>query len=150
MTAGTVSCAAVPTLVRFYQRRAYQPAWSSEATLSPQVDALLTALRAADHEGLIPSEYHLAAIERLRQEVYEHQAGRLPLVREQLGHLDLLLTDAFLTYSAHLWAGRVHPAVANGAWGVTRPARDFAGLLQQALDTHSVTATLQHLTPSLP
>ncbi|MGE0826647.1 MAG: murein L,D-transpeptidase [Candidatus Binatia bacterium] len=139
----------VPTLMRFYQGRAYQPAWSRDSTLSLQVDSLVSALRAADQQGLIPGEYHLADIEKLLQAIRGNQEVLLPLAPEQLGDLDLLLTDAFLTYSSHLWFGRVNPAVANGAWGVKRPARDFVGLLQQALATQSVTAILQSLTPSL-
>jgi hypothetical protein len=43
---------AVALLTHFYQRQAYQLAWTHDGTLSPLLDDLLTAIRNADHDGL--------------------------------------------------------------------------------------------------
>ena len=56
---------ALEHLRRFYQRRNYQPAWHRGTEPLPEAYSLTQAIRGAYHEGLNPSDYHLAAIEKL-------------------------------------------------------------------------------------
>ena len=88
-------------LVQFYTRRLYWPAWSNDTGLLPQIESLLKALREADAEGLQSRDYHLTRLESLLTEL-QQQSQAAPLNAAALADLDLLLTDALLTYGSHL------------------------------------------------
>jgi murein L,D-transpeptidase YcbB/YkuD len=138
------------TLVTFYTRRRYYPAWSKEGQFLSHIDDLVTALGAAPKEGLASSEYHLPLLRTLLASLQHHQQAGTLLPVDQLTDLDILLTDAFLRYSSHLLLGRVSPAVENGAWSSQRETVDFAQLLQAALETDDITGALAGLLPSFP
>ena len=135
-------------LPRFYEIRGYRPAWLNERGLIPQVDDLVRALHDASLEGLIPGNYHLAAIESLigiiRDGEQEFQDT------EQLTDLDILLTDAFFIYGANLSRGRVDPETLH----VRRTARvnkvDFVTLVSEAVDGNTIATTLESLKPPHP
>src|SRR5262245_47721860 len=92
-------------LLQFYTRRLYWPAWSNDAGLLSQIDSLLKTLHEAETEGLQSRDYHLARLGSLLTELRQ-QSQTTPLSAVALADLDLLLTDALLTYGSHLLYGR--------------------------------------------
>ena len=136
------------TLVTFYTRRHYHPAWSDEGKLLPDINDLVTAIRDAAKEGLISSEYHLPPLKDLLASLQPQQQAETSLHVDRLTDLDILLTDAFLRYSSHLLIGRISPTVENGAWGVQRETVDLAQILQTALETGDIADALAGLLPS--
>lgn len=130
---------ALTTLRRFYLDRLYRPAWAREG--EARIGALVSAIRASRDHGLTPGDYHLDAIERLRQRLGD---GADADVRADL---DLLLTDAFLLLGSHLHSGRLEPTTIEPAWTAQRPDADLAGRLQQALAENGVQQALDALAP---
>ena len=51
------------SVIRFYQMRKYEPAWTRDGYPLPAADTLARAIKAADAEGLQPRNYHLERIE---------------------------------------------------------------------------------------
>jgi len=98
--------ASIVVLPEFYERRSFQPAWTSPAV----TDELLRAIRESAADGLDPADYHLAAIERLR--------ATTPATAETQARLDLLLTDAAVRLAYHLRFGKVDPEALDrtGTW----------------------------------
>jgi len=140
---------AVQALPAFYERRTYWPAWSDDSGPLPQAQALLRALRAADREGLRPSDYHLAAIEALLARL----GGRRdigPRSATLRVYLDLLLTDAFLIYGSHLLAGRVDPVTIDAMWIANRRDANMVAVLENAIASNRVEESLRALLPSHP
>ncbi|KPK72858.1 hypothetical protein AMJ87_03570 [candidate division WOR_3 bacterium SM23_60] len=138
-------------LPQFYEQRVYMPVWSNDkGILVERVDELLRAIRDAYREGLTPADYHLARIETTLQEVRENQAQRKPYNPARLADLDLLLTDAFLVYGAHLLAGRVDPETIDAQWRAYRREADLGQILQKALDSNNIQQSLTNLLPSQP
>lgn len=131
----------------FYERRAYQPAWSGDTGLSRHVEALLGAIRGADEQGLRPSDYHLVPIESALVEMRRNEERQAPLDLRGLADLDLLLTDAFLVYGSHLLEGRVNPETIDPEWSADRREADLAEVLQDALDSGRVGEALKGLLP---
>jgi len=85
-----------PELVRqFYYRRDYRPAWIYRSRLNKSAKALLKAIRSADEHGLRPASYHLAALDAILSAPDSDNAP-------QRAARDILLTDAYFTYSSHL------------------------------------------------
>lgn len=134
--------AALPT---FYERRSFQPAW-----LSGGLDAareLVGAIRAAEREGLRPSDYHLERLQRLLERIEAARATNTGAHPELLIDLELLLTDAFLVYGSHLVAGRVDPVELDPEWRPFDRGIDMVSVLERALERGEVAASLQSLLP---
>ena len=62
--------------------------------------------------------------------------------------LDLLLTDAFLTYGSHLLEGCVNPETYDLDWFAVRRESDLRTALQSALESNSVGEALEDLLPA--
>lgn len=133
----------VEALVSFYAKRGYEPAWVDENG-NPRSAAqdLLKAFNDAEREGLRSSDYPSSAL-RKRMEALQPQA----LDPRALVELDLLFTDAFLTYSSHLLSGQLAPRKVDPEWALKPRSRDLAALLSDALSQDKIIATLQGLPP---
>jgi L,D-transpeptidase YcbB len=137
-------------LPQFYTRRLYWPAWSNDTGLLPQVDSLLKALREAESEGLRSQDYHLTRLEGLRTDLRQQQSQAGPLSAAALADLDLLLTDALLTYGSHLLYGRMTPRTSTVMFDTSQEKVDVVEVLQQGLETNRLAEALHSLLPHHP
>jgi len=137
-------------LPSFYERRLYRPAWRDEGGPTPLADDLVGALRRADLDGLRSQDYHLAGIEAVLAAVRADAKNGLAIGADRWAELDLLLTDAFLVYGAHLLAGRVNPATLRPEWLSHRRSADIAAVLEAALASGNVSGALETLVPPQP
>ena len=125
-------------LQHFYRTRDYAPAWIDVTGVALQATDVLERLRRAWIEGLEPARYHVAAIETLVQHASDV---------EQLAQLDLLLSDAFLSYARDVREGRVRPAHVDPTWRITAESFDYAAALETALAEQTAAATLDTMPP---
>jgi L,D-transpeptidase YcbB len=99
---------------RFYAERQGAAAWTRDAGSLAKATVLADILASADREGLIPADYHLAAI-----------TARLGSADpDRLAELDVLLTDAAMAYAVHLRSGRVPPRSVSADLAVDPPQVD--------------------------
>lgn len=132
---------AAPDIVCFYNRRGFTPAWSEGGALRPQAGELLTALASAADDGLRPEDYRVEALKRRVEAARSHpEAG-------ELADLDLLLSDAFLSFATHLRNGKVNPEAVYRDCKVSRDAGDLAAALEEAVTTGGARITLAGLAP---
>lgn len=131
----------------FYSRRLFWPAWSAEATLLPQADQLVKALREAEQEGLRPRDYHLARLERLLAEYRQSQRPEAGANAEALAELDVLLTDALLTYGSHVLYGRLTPRMPEMLFDTSEEKVDLVEVLRHGVEANRVAEALQSLLP---
>ena len=134
-------------LPSFDERRLYGPAWSDERGPTRLADDLIGALHRADLEGLRSEDYHLAGIEAVLAAVRSDARSGPALAPDRWAELDLLLTDAFLVYGAHLLAGRVNPETLRPEWLSHRRSADIAAVLEAALASGNIAGTLETLVP---
>jgi murein L,D-transpeptidase YcbB/YkuD len=135
-------------LPTFYEARAYQPAWSTARGPLPRVEHLIQALREAEKEGLVSTDYHLKGIEALREQLGQGQPGGGRVDLQRVVDLDLLATDAFLVYASHLLWGRVNPETFDSGWHVAHGRGvDVTQLLHRALEPGQVGPVLRGLLP---
>lgn len=126
----------------FYLRRDYQPAWLDErGQPSPLVEQLLTAIDNAALDGLRPENYHGPELYRLLRSL---RIAFAPTVR-QLADIELLLSDAFLTYAQQLLAGRLDPHQVDKDWILQPRSDNLARVLTEALQQRDIKTTLDHL-----
>jgi L,D-transpeptidase YcbB len=140
---GTARVAGVPirsmvVLPGMYEKRGFQPLWTNPAA----VDDMLRAIRESNRDGLVPADYHLAAIERLRAAEPAAAAA----------DLDLLLTDAFVLLAYNLRVGKADPEQLDPNWNHPRELRgvDPVSALLTAIDSGQVATFLQGLAPQQP
>lgn len=150
LVVGAELIAAVNALAEFYESRGFQPAWSKDQGPLPQADALIRAIHAVEKEGLRPSDYHLAEIETILNEIRHNREIGAPLAPQRLTDLDLLLTDAFLICGTHLVAGKVNPQSIHAQWVTERKKADLLKILVEALRTGQVEQSLGALPPLHP
>lgn len=121
----------------FYKNRDHAPAWSK-----PNIrTAFLEELQKADSEGLFIKDYYN---EELR-ELLENSAN---LDKSETALLDILLTEAFLSYAHDLYYGRLDPHNLYKNWGVSRKKKDLKKLLQDSLKDENIAEALSTLKPS--
>lgn len=128
-------------LPRFYERRGFQPTWVTSEGPTALADSLIAAIAGAEREGLRPADYHLPRIRSLLA------TGTAPYT---LVDLDLLLTDAFLTYGSHLVSGRVDPVAMHPEWTARGREADLVQVLDGAVASGAVGQALGSLLPEQP
>jgi murein L,D-transpeptidase YcbB/YkuD len=134
-------------LPKFYERRLYRPAWSDGGGPTRLADELVAALHRAGLEGLRSEDYHLAGIEAVLAAVRADDQHGPALAPDRWAELDLLLTDAFLVYGAHLAAGRVNPETLSPEWVAHRRTADVAVVLEGALASGDISGAIETLMP---
>ena len=134
----------------FYQRRAYQPAWIGYRGPMSRASALLEEIGKAGEEGLNPEAYHTRAIISLMQRLGQEQRGNSLDYTGHLVDLDLLLTDAFLVYGAHLLSGCINPGTLDPEWHANRREADMGAILEKAIQSGNVSEALTSLLPNHP
>ncbi len=141
---------AVDLIQEFYQDRLYRPLWSDDGGPQPIVQDLLHAIVYGDHEGLLPSDYHLDVIEMILKKIEKSWS----LLKKRydpmnLAKLDLLLSDAFFVYASHLLGGRIDPLTIDPEWIVNLEEVDLIELLNHAVDNRQIEDHLLELLPKV-
>ena len=133
---------------RFYARRNFRPAWSDDNGLVPgRAESLLAALSSSTLEGLDPCDYR---VDLARAVVFKADVGRKEfcmLPPRFLAELDLVLTDAFFVYAAHLADGKVNPETELIQGNGSGQGAGLIELLENALATNEVETALLGLRP---
>lgn len=124
------------TLEEIYSRRNFKSLWRDGEVLY----SFYNSLKDADKEGLDFKDYHGEEIDSL--------LSVSNLDSKQAARLDLLLSDAFLTYARHLYYGKLNPEELHEVWGVARKEKDFGDLLQQGIENNEIPLILEDLKPS--
>jgi L,D-transpeptidase YcbB len=137
-------------LFQFYEGREFRPAWSDDCGPSPDVEDFLEVIRSAYREGLNPEDYHLDKIEAVLSYLYASQIELGPYDVAKLADLDLILTEAFFLYAAHVVDGRVDHQNIYPDWVVNERSADLVAVLNEALETGEMQKTLADLAPPYP
>lgn len=125
-------------LKSLYASRDYQPLWLDQNhELTPAAQRWWQALFAVKAEGLSATDYHVPALTRLLRQA----ASRAALV-------ELLLSDAFLSYAHDQLQGRLTPDQVDPDWQNYATSADGLALLRQATaSAEQMEAVLMALPP---
>lgn len=137
----------------FYEGRNYQLAWATSTSLKPQADSLIKAIAQAHQEGLEPANYKLEEINQLKSELFGDKDIKLPkndttLIRK-LVQLDFMMTASYMTYGAHLLAGRIDPYQLDSLWIVYPRKKELSAHLENALKNKRIRQSLNELSPAI-
>src|SRR5919108_245074 len=126
----------------FYVQRSFRPAWSGEHGPNRLADHLVEAIGRADLDGLDPEVYHLEQIRAALDSVRGDAAMGRVSDPDRLAQLDILLSDAFLSYGSHLLSGRVDPETLQPQWKANPRAADLPTVLEDALASRKIARAL--------
>jgi murein L,D-transpeptidase YcbB/YkuD len=143
-----VSHPAASPLEAFYAERDFTAAWLDAAGLKPAAQALLTALREAEKEGLDPDDYPLTGLEKaLADLLYQatSPAGMSPL---RAAALDIDLSQTALAFGRHLAMGRISPQKTGQSWFGPLPSEAWQPHLDRMLRATTAEAITAAAAPS--
>ena len=129
----------------FYRIRNYAPAWTDDFGLLPHSLSLLRAIQQSDLEGLHPEDYWYPQIVQMLKVTRQNRSNRDLLQPPILVDLELLLCDAFLTYTSHQLYGKLNPQNFHPAWIVKIPDTRLASQIQKAIENNGVPSLLKSL-----
>jgi murein L,D-transpeptidase YcbB/YkuD len=142
---GTISTRRGDALRRFYEHRAFRPAWYDDGRWHDAADSLTAVLRRADRHGLVPADYGAAA---LAQSLSDTTAAAL--APSALARLDVRLTAAAIDYATDLFNGRIAPEAVDPDWYLRDDTTDVGTMLTDALARDSVPGALRRMAPRHP
>lgn len=132
----------------FYAARDHLPVWLDAEGLRPVAYALIHQLRKAQEDGLHPEDYHLDAVSGLLDALQRDQGTSLSAAPAAWADIDLLLTDAFLLFGAHLARGRINPETLHADWVLTEASIDLLERLQGAVSATRIYRFFDDMRPS--
>ena len=127
-------------VLKVYEHTGHRPLW--DASTAAQA---LAALRDSELEGLNPSDYRVAELER-------SAPAAEAMTTAQRARRDVVLTDAVLRYARHLVEGKVNPRMLDESWNYTRRQyrdNDVPIRLVDAVGRGELTELLASLTPEM-
>ena len=140
-----------PRVLRFYERRGFNAAWSGKRGPRDEALQLADALEAAPRDGLERGD---AQADQAWVRVEMLAAARDPLGRRPepraLAETDILLTRSFFKHAVHLYTGLIDPARLPADWHLNPRRADLVKVLERALATHDVAGALASLEPAHP
>lgn len=137
-------------VMRFYERRGFQPAWVGDNGPSPAAAELARALAGAREQGLQPDDYHASAVDSLRRVIQRTFSARAVADPALAGDFELLCTDAYLLYGSHLLGGRTNPVSLAATWNLEGRRADLVAVLEEALASGEPSALSEALTELEP
>src|SRR6185503_14811712 len=126
-------------LLSFYERRAFQPAWTDGPTERDNAREVLDVLARADDQGLRPQHYAAPT-----------QWTEQPQLGKEAAEYELAMTDAVLRYARDVAVGRVRPHEVYKDAQLPIPAFDAVAVLTRMLSSPSIAAALADLPPPHP
>ena len=128
-----------PRLQAFYAQQGHLPVWwdAPGRERKPAAGELLALLLESPRHGLDPADYHEAAL----RELWPGSGV------EDRARLELLLTDAFLAYSRHLYSGRYAPQLLDPKWHIEPQSLDAEAFLRREVDSADFRARVEALAP---
>lgn len=128
-------------LKEFYGKNQYEPVWSNRMSVGSDVKEFFQAIALAPFEGLSTNDYHLKPIEAQLQLIEKSPSP------EALANLDLLVSDAFLSYATHLAFGKVNRETQKVRWYIKNDQLNLVEVLDQATRSGKIVDTLMKLLP---
>ena len=139
-----------PEVLRcFYASRLFQPLWTVSGQTLPEAPILIAALSRAGEEGLHPEDY-LRVSRDFRQDLDAFRQRGEEVPEALLADLELLLTDAFVSFGYELSFGRVNTEKVCDGDCLCRRQECLLGSLEAALDGGGLADLLRDLSPRNP
>jgi len=137
---------AAKDLMAFYSQRGCQPIWVSHNGPTEAARALVAALRRAEDNGLSSLDYHYASLSEWLKTPFSRQTS--PIRARELAELEVVLSDAFVSFGNHLTNGKVDPVTIYPEWLTQKKKPEVFEFLAGIQTAQEVRAALEALAPT--
>jgi L,D-transpeptidase YcbB len=140
-----------PLVMGFYERRGFEPAWSTKQGPRSEATDLVAALQRSRRDGLEPADVQADEAREALNAASAAATARSPRADPAaLAALDVLLTRSFFKLAAHLHTGVIDPSRLPSDWHIRPRHEDLGRMLERALAAHEIGAALDRLEPPHP
>lgn len=140
-----------PVINQFYTFRSFTPAWTDNGKLLGVAKNFIKILNTEPiSNGLVAEYYRVAKINALAAQLDESASVDNAKLAICAANLDLLLTDAFLTYASDLSSGRINNQRYYPSWQIVKRKVDLVALLNNSLSLGNTQSALDKLDPVYP
>lgn len=135
---------------RFYSDRFFSPTWSNGVVLPEIAYEMRYEIQQIKFDGLSPTDYHLNAINALFEKYERSKDSNNDFPLADFAALDILLTDAYIIISSHLYLGKVNPDNLKSEWNIQRSAPELMidRRLVEAIANQNIRKSFEELYPS--
>lgn len=137
-------------LIEFYVGRQFAPLWLEEQGLNDLGKALPGQLAGSRLHGLSPEDYHLSCINTMIAELNTRLLQQRSLNTREMADLDILMTDAFMTYASHLASGKVDPESFDELWFSQKEKANIIEGLNGLKKEQDLAETIRRFAPASP
>jgi murein L,D-transpeptidase YcbB/YkuD len=135
---------------RFYGERNFEPAWVKNHILPEIAYEMRYEIGQAKFDGLNPNDYHFQAINAYFDRFEAAKKSGEQLKSIELAAVEVLLTDAYIMLSSHLFLGKVDPETLKTSWSIQRnvPELMLDRKLGAAIQSGSLRASIEGYYPA--
>jgi len=143
----SVSLAYVNELKAVYDENGYAALWSAQGIFLPAGDSLYAFITDSRKYGLFPKDYHFPSLSAIYRQLSTDSLARKDAAL--LSRSDIMLTDAMLRISRDLKRGRLPYDSLTSRKDTLLDEHFYLDVLQRALKSGKVIASLHELEPRL-
>lgn len=132
---------------QYYQERGCAPAWTGREEDWGEALQMISVLESSLYEGLSPLSYNAPLLREIATQSRELQTFGQNHRLSEIADLDILLTDAALSYARDLRYGILNPDELPIFWQIAGDSTDIFGGLTAAIQNHTLTDFYQQLAP---
>lgn len=130
----------------FYGQHKNAPQWSANGIASSNADTMLYLVQHAMDAGLLPEQYHGGALTAAMYQIKTDSNARKDAAL--WAKIDVMMSDAFMKMASHLHFGLAPRDSITLRTDSVFTDITLAGMLQQALQQKSISASLHKLEPT--
>lgn len=93
-------------MVNVYKSRGWKGIWPNEK----RIREVIKLVQSAEYDGLMPNDYHPAALEAFLKKIRHDTSSQHQL------QIELLATASFMRYCRDMWSGKVNPRTVFPEW----------------------------------
>ncbi|MBP9067998.1 MAG: L,D-transpeptidase family protein [Bacteroidia bacterium] len=113
--------------------------------LTPLGDSVVYFVRNARHYGLYPQDYHARKLDTILPKTFDKASQSY--YSGYIAQAEVLLTDAYLKFGAHVNKGRFNPDTALLEWKPTKLDTNWLSILKLGIDSNCVRRVFDSLEP---
>lgn len=134
-------------LIDFYRNRQFIPVWVDENGPTELGKSFFRTLESAETHGLHPDDYHYACIRAWMDSFHIFSQNGISINSKELANLDIVMTDAFMSFASHLVEGKVDPERLYPQWISEKRKANVFTVLHNLLEHRSLERAIKALAP---
>ncbi|MFW5820338.1 MAG: L,D-transpeptidase family protein [Bacteroidota bacterium] len=133
-------------LYNLYKKHDYNLLWIERGDLDKNAMQLIKSLQSSWKEGLSNESYHLGEIYHHIHDLQSIRKMRTASLKQFI-RLDILFSEAYLNYASDLLSGKINPNELDSIWEAHPREKDLVKRMEQALETATISYSLNELKP---